>query len=174
MYILLIVRFFNFYMAFLKQRKKIIMGYDRYRVQFQYALVRVLHISLLIWTREPRNSSRHPGSGVLWLSNLDLRAKRLHHPGLLVPLPREAAKASDRLLIARRAVLHWSSSTPLRSTATPRACFFIVACSTATLKEFDDFAPSKAMNDTFVPKYDSVGPDAPLVLLLTASCCSNK
>jgi shikimate O-hydroxycinnamoyltransferase len=43
----------------------------------------------------------------------------------------------------------------------PRVRFFIVTWSAATLKDFDDFAPSKAMNDTFVPKYDSVGPDAP-------------
>jgi hypothetical protein len=34
----------------------------------------------------------------------------------------------------------------------------------AMLKDFDDIAPSKAMNDMFVPKYDSVGPDAPPAL----------
>jgi shikimate O-hydroxycinnamoyltransferase len=43
----------------------------------------------------------------------------------------------------------------------PWARFFIVAWSMAMLKDFDDIAPSKAMNDTFVPKYDSMGPDAP-------------
>jgi shikimate O-hydroxycinnamoyltransferase len=49
----------------------------------------------------------------------------------------------------------------------PWAHFFIVAWSATTLKDFDDFTPSKAMNDTFVPKYDSVGPDAPPA----SGCC---
>jgi hypothetical protein len=48
-----------------------------------------------------------------------------------------------------------------------RACFFIIAWSVATLKDFDDFVLSKAMNDTFVSKYDSMGPDAPPAL----GCC---
>jgi hypothetical protein len=47
------------------------------------------------------------------------------------------------------------------------ARFFIVTWSVATLKDFDDFTSSKVMNDTFVPKYDSVGPDAPPAL----GCC---
>jgi shikimate O-hydroxycinnamoyltransferase len=49
----------------------------------------------------------------------------------------------------------------------PLARFFTIAWSAAKLTDFDDFAPSKAMNDMFVPKYDSVGPDAPPA----SGCC---
>jgi hypothetical protein len=49
----------------------------------------------------------------------------------------------------------------------PWARFFIIAWSAATLKDFDDFARSKAINDMLVPKYDSVGPDAPPA----SGCC---
>ncbi|CAL5081498.1 unnamed protein product [Urochloa decumbens] len=123
--------------------------------------------------------------GALWLSNLDLAARNGYTPtvyffrrpdgGQQPPLQGNFFSAGVlRAALADALVPFYPFAGRLGVGRDGRAeidcnaegALFVVARSEAALDEFEDgFAPSKAMNDMFVPPYESAGPAAPLLLL---------
>ncbi|CAN6210742.1 unnamed protein product [Urochloa humidicola] len=119
--------------------------------------------------------------GALWLSNLDLAARNGYTPTVYFfrrpdDEPRQGFFSVDALRAALAAALvpFYPFAGRLGAGRDGRAeidcngegALFVVARSEAALDEFEDgFAPSKAMNDMFVPPYDAAGPAAPLLLL---------
>ncbi|CAL5088304.1 unnamed protein product [Urochloa decumbens] len=121
--------------------------------------------------------------GALWLSNLDLAARNGYTPTVYFfrrpdggQLPPEGFFSAGVLRSALAAALvpFYPFAGRLGVGRDGRAevdcngegALFVVARSEAALDEFEDgFAPSKAMNDMFVPPYEAAGPDAPLLLL---------
>ncbi|CAL5074268.1 unnamed protein product [Urochloa decumbens] len=120
--------------------------------------------------------------GALWLSNLDLAARNGYTPtvyffrrpdGHLQPEGFFSAGVlraalADALVpfypFAGRLGVDRDGRVEIDCNA--EGALFVVARSEAALDEFEDgFAPSKAMNDMFVPPYDAAGPAAPLLLL---------
>lgn len=123
----------------------------------------------------------------LWLSNLDLAARNGYTPTIY--FFRRPQDSSDgrlradscfsthalRAALAAALVRFYPFAGRLRAAGrggraeidcNAAGALLVVARSAAALEDFlHDFAPSKAMNDTFVPTYDSAGPDAPLLLL---------
>ncbi|CAN6182324.1 unnamed protein product [Urochloa humidicola] len=119
----------------------------------------------------------------LWLSNLDLAARNGYTPTVYFfrrpddqPRPEGSSFSADVLRAALAAALvpFYPFAGRLGVGQDGRAeidcnadgALFVVARSEAALDEFEDgFAPSKAMNDLFVPPYEAAGPEAPLLLL---------
>lgn len=132
----------------------------------------------------------------LWLSNLDLAARNGYTPTVYFfrrrpqddrPQPSPDFFSADvlRAALAAALVQFYPFAGRLRAAAgrnngraeidcNAAGALFVVARSAAALEDFDGFAPSKAMNDTFVPKYGSAGPDAPLLMLqVSTSACAD-
>ncbi|WVZ64990.1 hypothetical protein U9M48_014426 [Paspalum notatum var. saurae] len=122
----------------------------------------------------------------LWLSNLDLAARNGYTPTVYFFRRPDGGGCDDhrpeffsadvlRAALARALVQFYPFAGRLRAgglggraeiDCDAAGALFVIARSAAALDDFEGFAPSKAMNDMFVPKYDSAGgPDAPLLLL---------
>jgi hypothetical protein len=118
--------------------------------------------------------------GPFWLSNLDLGVRSGYSPTIYLFRPRHDDRSGFfsadvlRTALAMALVLFYPLAGRLGMAPDGRVeincngegAVFVVAESDVVLDDLEDFMPSKAMSDMFVPPYEKeVGPGAPLLLL---------